>query len=457
MKRHTPRFLAVWLAALALLPSELAFSQSALSEAGVGDDDSFLIELEAYVKYGGDIVVIDGLTGLEYHRESEVVKTIHANLPKIMGGLHNRLLLLEAQHMNFLMTQGVAHVKKLADLAESFGIKGHGIDKEQWLLKERTILARLRSEPFFQIKELVVWEKESLSAVALRGNERAKHLRYNPDEQRWERRILTEWKVGIRNRNNYKMVRKWQGLNLDTNEGFHISDTLPGNVYVSAFNEVPVSFPIIVSREENADEQIARIQQLIVKNLSYLYDPFSWAGRRSTRFRGRFVSDLLRHMENRSYRVNDREWFDRTICNFLNDIVTVEMYGLKEVYNFYVTRRFENNRSQMGIAMDPLNWVEGEDRPTYKPRKVNVRFNFNNPDGARFVLLDLYLRYGYKFAENLRTKLVALKKKESGKEIVMQSIEEVTGKPARVYIKAAEKAQAEGVLHYWETDRKGGA
>ena len=40
-----------------------AWSQSALSEAGVGDDDQFLVELEAYVKYGGNIDVIDGMTG----------------------------------------------------------------------------------------------------------------------------------------------------------------------------------------------------------------------------------------------------------------------------------------------------------------------------------------------------------------------------------------------------------
>jgi hypothetical protein len=42
------------------------WSQSALSEAGVGDNSSFLFELEAYAKYGGDIDVIDGMTGMTW-------------------------------------------------------------------------------------------------------------------------------------------------------------------------------------------------------------------------------------------------------------------------------------------------------------------------------------------------------------------------------------------------------
>jgi len=65
-------------------------------------------------------------------------------------------------------------------------------------------------------------------------------------------------------------------------------------------------------------------------------------------------------------------------------------------------------------------------------------------------MLDMYLRYGYAFAENLRSKLVALKKKESGRTLVEQAIEEVSGVPAETYIRAALKAQAEGVLQYWE-------
>lgn len=404
---------------------DAGWSQSALSEAGVGDDGQFLVELDAYVKYGGNIAVIDGFTGKNYHSDNAVVKAIHTSFPKIMGGLHNRLLELEAKHMAFQMTQGVAHGRKLTVLADTFGIKGFELDDESWLRKERTILARLRAKPFFQIKEIIVWEKEGLSERALRGNRRAQNLRFNPDSLTWERRVLTEWEVAIRNKRNVKIVNKWQGLNLDTNKGFHISDTLPNSVYVNAFREVKVSYPIIVSRTEDSEEQITRIQRQIVRNLSYLYDPFSWAARRNTRFRTKFSSSLVNHMKNRSYRVIDREWFDAAICNFLNDMVTVDM--------------------------DPLNWLEGEDRSqSLKKGPVRVRFSFNNSEGARFAMLDMYLRYGYAFGENLRSKLVALKKKESGRALVEQAIEEVSGVPAETYIKAALKAQAEGVLQYWE-------
>ena len=87
-----------WIIAAAVIAAILPYcvrAQSALSEAGVGNDSGFLIELEAYAKYGGDIDVIDGMTGREYHRANDVVKTVNTNFPKIMGGLHTMLLVLE--------------------------------------------------------------------------------------------------------------------------------------------------------------------------------------------------------------------------------------------------------------------------------------------------------------------------------------------------------------------------
>lgn len=434
-----------------ILAGVAAWAQSALSEAGIGNDDQFLVELEAYVKYGGDIDVIDGMTGKKYTRDNAVVKAIHSNLPKIMGGLHKKLLELEAQHMNFQMTEGVSHAQKLGGLAKLFAIKGYRLDAENWLKKERTILTRLKAKPFFKIKEIVVWEQEELSAMALRGNERGKNLRYNVDTNSWERRVLTEWEVNIRNNKRFIQVQKWQGLNLDTNQGFHISETLHGSVYPGAFREVNVQYPIIVSREEDPEVQIERLQRQIVKNLSYLYDPFSWAARRNTRFRTKYASGLMNHMRRMGYRVHDREWFDPVICHFLNDMVTVEMYGLEEVYNLFGTQRWGNSRFLLGEAMDPLNWHEGEDRPASSgPRNPKVNFRFDRPDGARFVMLDMYLRYGYAFAENLRGKFTNLKSKEDPKEIIKQAISEVSGIPADTYIQAALKAQEKSVIQYWQ-------
>ncbi len=425
------------------------WSQSALSEAGIGDDSGFLVELETYVKYGGNIDVIDGMTGKDYHGDNQVVKTIHSNFPLIMGGLHNKLLELEARHMAFQMTVGIRHGERLRELAKTFGIKGLYFDKENWLKKERTILTRLKAKPFFKIKEIVVWELEDLREMALRGNERARNIRFNAETLSWERRALTEWKVNIRTRNSFKRVTKIQGLNLDTNRGFHISDSLPGSVYPSSFEEVKISYPIIVSRREDAQVQIDRLQRLIVQNLSYLYDPFSWAAPRNTRFRKRFASRLKTRMKERSSRMSDRDWFDPLMSAFLNDVATLKTFGLKEIYSLFVVERFENTRHLMGEAMDPLNWHEGENRPAPRSkRNRRLWLNFNNPSGARFVLLDMYLRYGDEFLENLRGKLTGLKKKTESKPLILAAIEEVSGVSAENYIKAALKAQEIGILNY---------
>jgi hypothetical protein len=441
---------ALWLLLILSIPTAVR-SQSALSEAGVGDDSNFLIELEAYAKYGGDIDVIDGITGKRYHRANDVVKAINASFPKIMGGLHTMLLVLELKHMEVQMTKGIEHTKKLGDLADSFGVKRFMVEDDSWFLKERRILARLRKEPFFQIKELVVWHRDELSSIGLRGNERAKNLLFNPETLDWERRVLTEWEVNIRTRKSFRRVNKWQGLNLDTNRGFHISDSLPTSISTSSFREVKVSYPIIVYSDRDEQEQIDHLQRMIVKNMSYLYDPFSWGAKRATRFRGRIAGELLKHMEDRSYRVTDREWFDSTICNFLNDVIALEIYGLMEIYDFYVVKRFESSRNLMGEEMDALNWNPGEEREFSKKRtNPKLRFDFNNPTGARFAMLDAYLRYGDVFLDNLRLRLTSLKIKEAGRGIIEESISEVSGVPAKTYIKAALKAQADGIMRFHE-------
>ncbi len=436
-------------AALSLAGISVSSGQSSLSESGVGEDPEFFVALETYVSYGGDIDVIDGLTGKDYHSDNAVVKAVHSKMPKIMGGLHERLLQLEWDFIENLMSSGLFHLDKLAGLADSFGIRGFKIDKREWLKKERVILQRLRSKPFFQIEEIVVWEKEHLSEIALRDNIRAKNIRFNPSTLQWERRVLTKWIVDIPTRKGSKTISKQQGLNLDTNSGFHFSDTLPLSVRPNGFRTVPVSFPIVVSRRENSKEQIDRLERLIVSNLSYLYDPFSWGGRRNVRFKNKFSSTLLRYMEEKRYPITDREWFIPVLCDFLNDVVTVELYGLAEVYDFYLTKRFEKNRTQLGIAMDPLNWRDDENRPEARESRVRFRFDFDNPEGARFVLLDLYLRFGNEFVDELRNRLITLSGRASGRELVLQAIEALVDVSPPKYIEAAEKAQSDSVANYY--------
>ena len=77
-----------------------------------------------------------------------------------------------------------------------------------------------------------------------------------------------------------------------------------------------------------------------------------------------------------------------------------------------------------------------------------IRLNFENSAGGRFVLFDLYLRYGDDFIDNLRLKLTSLKKKGDSRELIRASITEVTGRSADEYIKAALKAQEAGIASY---------
>ncbi|MGK0238889.1 MAG: hypothetical protein ACKVGW_04255 [Verrucomicrobiia bacterium] len=433
------------------------WSQSSLSDSGVADDADFFVRLDAYVKYGGDIDVIDGLTGQTYHSDNQVVKTIHTNFPKIMGGLHKMLLDLEIKYMNFYLENGVLHEQELIALAESFKITNFKLDRANWMVREKAILRRLQKAPFFQIKELIVWEKEEMDS-RLPDNKYARNLRYNPVNASWERRVLTEWKVPVVTPWRAHTVIKNQGLNLETNKGFHIvrDQGLPHTIHSSNFKEVSVSYPIIVSRREDTQTQIDRIQIQIVENLSHLYDPFTWLARRATRFRTVFAGELVKYFKERKYKVNDREWFDVTFCNFLNDVVVTKRYGFQEIYDLYVTQQFENSQNALGEDLDLLNWLSSEKR---KGKGVNknkkVYIDFNQPGGGRWVLFDAYLRYGDKFLDTLRTNLTSLKKKTSGKLVIMQTIEQVSGVPAEKYIPAAVKAQKAGIEDYRNRKEKG--
>ena len=459
--RYRSACCAVLVAALVLVLDFLDIkAQSALSNSGISEDPGFFVTLDAYVKYGGDIDVIDGLTGRAYHSDNAVVKAIYSSFPQIMGGMHAKLLELEARYMNFYLTQGVQHERELSALAESFGITRFSMDRSRWMVREKAILQRLHNEPFFLIKELVIWEKEYLDED-LPDNKWAKNIRYNWETQSWERRVLTDWDVNTvqvtrwnngKLNTNVQMVEKLQGLNLETNKGFHIitgGRGLGRYVQPGDFKEVTVSYPIFVSRREDANEQIERLQKQIVENLSHLYDPFTWVARRSTRFRNAFSSELINYFRERKYRVKDRDWFDPVICHFLNDVVTVKRYGLREVYDIYLTQQFANSKNVLGKDLDLLNWHEGEKREGERVnRDRKIWLNYKNTQGVRFVLLDAYLRYGDKFVDALRLELTSSKKKVIGKGIIENVIAEVSGVPAEKYISAAIKAQRAGLEQY---------
>ncbi len=455
MKMRLSRLAIEFAAATAVLLSlgcPVLEAQSALSGSGVADDPEFFVTLDAYVKYGGDIDVIDGLTGNIYHSDNAVVKTIHSNFPKIMGGLHGKLLELEAKYMNFYLEQGVHHERELIELAESFGITNFQMDRSNWMVREKAILRRLSQEPFFQIKELVVWEKEEMGR-SLPDNKWARNIRFNEETDSWERRVLTDWRVNVPTQWRLVQVHKRQGLNLESNQGFHIIDYgLPTQVQASNFKEVSVSYPIIVSRREDSQAQIDRIQHEIVENLSHLYDPFTWVARRSTRFRVAFSAGLLKYFEERKYRVKDRDWFNPVICHFLNDVVVVKRYGFEEVYDLYVDQQFGNSKNVLGEDLDLLNWHSDEKRQGegVNPNK-KIYLSYDNRSSARFVLLDAYLRYGDRFLDALRARLTNLKKREVAKDLIRDVIAEVSGVSADKYIPAAIEAQKMGIEAYRKT------
>lgn len=361
------------------------------------------------------------------------------------------LLTMEAKYMDFYLKNGVIHEQELIQLAESFGITNFKMDRSDWMVREKAILRRLQKEPFFQIKELVVWEKEELDRQ-LPDNKWAQNIRYNPETNTLERRVLTDWRVNVPTEWRLVQIHKRQGLNLETNKGFHIIDTgLPGVVMSEHFREVSVSYPIIVSRRENTQEQIDRIQGEIVRNLSHLYDPFTWVARRSTRFRVAFYSSFKKYFEERKYRVKDREWFDTVISHFLNDVVVVKLYGFEEIYDLYVDQQFGNSKQTLGEDIDLLNWHEGENRngEGVNPNR-NIYINFDNKGSARFILLDAYLRYGDAFLNRLRDRLTELKKRGVAKDIIKEVLAETSGVSADKYIPAAIKAQKIGIEQYRE-------
>jgi hypothetical protein len=132
------------------------------------------------------------------------------------------------------------------------------------------------------------------------------------------------------------------------------------------------------------------------------------------------------------------------LSHFLNDVITVKRHGKKEIYAFYGIKKFSPAGNVLGEGLDLLNWHKGEKREGTEKTGARVKtLNFKNPNEARFIVLDAYLRYPKQFLASLRTKLTGLKKKRSGREIFEESIEEVSGVPFKLYLEKATEAQLE--------------
>ena len=434
------------------------------SLCGQSDEPEMLgevIDLEPFVIHAGEIDVIDGITGEPYSAGHSVVWGFADSMKDLLLKYHQRLLLEEIRFLNEYLIEGRKFSKDLAELADSFGIKNFRLNKERWRLKERSILYRLSTKPFFRINALIVWDKDRLEQMfpTLPESKYVRDIRFNPSTEVWERRVTTRWEVSFsqfnqrgRRGKSYHILKE-QGLNLDTNEGFHfVSQGLPGQVPPNAFEEVEITYPIFFSSKEPVQDQVKRMQRLFVQNLYYIYDPFSWKARRQTRFRGGFSGDLLRHFEKQGYRVTDRDWFNPVLCNLLSDVITIRYHGLPEIYRLHAYRSFQLSQNILGNGLDLLNWNEGENRVgQHSAPYRKTRLNFNSPGGARFIALDAYMRYTDKFLDTLRDNLKnSARKKVSGRSMIENTIEEVSGTPFEIYLKNAVKSQIGIIEKYRE-------
>ena len=419
-----------------------------------------IFELKPFVIYEADVDIIDGITGKKYEGNNDVVLDFADTFNAILLGFHKKLLEYEIRHLNFRLEDGRAFEQDLGELAESFGITNFKINHNNWLKRETAIVQRLIQDPFFKIEALVAWDVDKLdqNRTMLPRSKYAKDIRFNREKAAWERRVTTEWRVsyrpltkdGKKYQNKPVNILKQQGLNLDTQEGFHIIDRgLTASVMPKAFKEVKLTYPFFFSSKEPREQQVQRLQKTYIQNLKYLYDPFSWVGRREHRFRGGFAGDLKKHFDGRRYKIEDRDWFDPVICQLLSDIVTIKHLGTKEIYDLHAYQKFDRARNVLGEQLDLLNWHDDEKRKGQGgKRNSKVNINFKNPAGARFIVLDAYMRYTDKFLNALRGKLTSLKKTSNGQDIFQTTIEEVTGIPFKEYTKLAAKAQTGMILKH---------
>lgn len=425
------------------------------------DIDPGVIQLAPFVVYEGLIDVIDGFSEEEYHGGHAVVEGFRETFNQLLLGYHRKLLQDEYAFMVSRLKVGQAFVDDLNALSGTFGVKPFHVDLRHSFTRERAVTMRLVKDPFFIIEAMVVWDLDQLERYKDEKlySKYAKDIRYNHELGKWERRITTEWVVRYLKANgkNYHYNAKFQGLNLDTNRGYHLTDGgLGPDVVPSGFRRVKLTYPIFINSREPVDVQVRRLQKTYISNLYQIYDPYSWIARRNARFRlgNKFKGQFREMVNSAKFRMNDSGWFNSVLVSFLTDVTTMKHEGVQEIYDLEMYTKVGCRTNLLGVGFDLLNWNEGEERSVpYDPsviRKANV--NFNSPSGARFVLLDAYRRYGDRVVELLREKTLPQKDRKaqpvSGKQLVKSVLAEVSGMPANIYIKKAEKAQLAELNRY---------
>ncbi len=430
-------------------------SLAAKSDAKDDEIDPNIITLAPFVVYEGLIDVIDGFSEEPYHGGHAVVEGFRESFNQLLLAYHRKLLMDEYTFMVNLLKVAPAFQDDLNALAASFGVKRKVyLDIQHAFVKEKAITRRLIKDPFFIIEAMVVWDLDLLESYTDRPlySKYARDIRYNPDLEKWERRITTHWKVSfIPNNGNWQFyTEKFQGLNLDTNRGYHLIDNgIPDTITSNAFQQVKLTYPIFINSSEPVEAQVKRLRETFVANLYQIYDPYSWVWRRNERMRlgSRFRYPMIEKVQSTRFKVTDPDWFNQVIGTFLTDVITAKYLGVKEIYELEMLLKVQARKNILGVGLDFLNWNEGENRSVpYDHAKVNKMWvNYKSKHSARYILLDAYRRFGNKFVIALREKVAAQKgskvDKLSGMELIKEVLGEVSGMPADVYIKKAQKAQ----------------
>lgn len=433
-----------------IAPWLLFLSALSLTPLSSADDDDGLavIELKGIEVFSKSMKIIDGFTGKAYEGDHPTVIGFRREFDRILTDFHKELLVNEAR-MLALRTKVIdPFAADLSQLAQRFGMKEFSV-KGPHFTREWSIFRRMAKDPFFNIEELVVWNLAEVKWKGPPDNKYAKDIRFDESAQQWERRIQTKWEVDYvqPTQNNLKSIYtfKEQGLNLDTKKGYHLIEIgLRPDVPPHAFKEVKLYYPIFFNTGKETIEEIEWLSEDFRENLSYIYDPFSWVARGNVRFRNGFHGQLKEHLSKERLPVTNRDWFEEVFAHLLNDIVTIKYWGVDSIYNAQMLASYTQNRNILGQGLDLLNWHPREKRKVnYDPNKPHraPRIDFENPRTARFILLDAYRRYGDALLEAIRERLASSDGKVDAKEMLRQSLEQVSGVPADTYIPAASRAQ----------------
>lgn len=442
------------------------------AQTSAGDE---VITMEPFnvTVYNGKIPIVDGFTGKGYEGSNEVVFDFARSFNKLLLGYHKKLVLDEVKHLQFRVKLGKDFEQEMDQLTTSFELGRFTLDHSYWLRRERAIITRLIREPFFKIKALIVWDLDRLNKMAPEkpDSKYARDIRYDPAAGRWERRITDRWEVFfLRNTNNPNnanrlnsafTTEKTQGLNLDTQKGFHfIEEGLPVNVPSEAFREVSLTYPIFFSNELTGEKALRHLQETFIANLYFIYDPFSWVARRNTRFRGGFIRESLEQVQAARIYVDDRKWFDDVFARFLSDVVTIKLQGVDEIYSLHMlSKRLGDSPRVLGLGLDLLNWNKGEKRVATDRPEADARLSLGSTTGFRYVLIDAYQRFGNALVDRIRDRLLAQKaerKSINGRTLLTQIIEELSGMTYTDFAGRAKITQ-ETNLNRFKMTRPGGA